>query len=72
MTFVPKTFVCLAQIRSVKAIIVKLTVAPPSNCMLTTYKDELSALQYRQFYIRKLMSTCNYHGFMAIIQDNVH
>ena len=37
-TFVPKIFVCRAQTFSVNATIVKLTVAPPSNCIVTTYR----------------------------------
>jgi len=36
---VPKILVCLSQTFSVNATIVKLTVAPPSNCIVTTYKD---------------------------------
>jgi len=39
-TFVPKIFVCLTQIFSVNATIVKLMEAPPSNCIETTYKDK--------------------------------
>ena len=41
IAFVPKIFVCLSQSFSENAIIVKLTVAPPSNCIVTTYTDKL-------------------------------